>query len=153
MGLCPLRKKQLLPAFNSLDQYVINMHSSVLSETLDALSTFAERVIPRIEQDPAAVMWPISGPLLITRDRWLLFCRGVLALLRLLGFASMDPSIPPPRSWPDADRLILAASRARAACGPFAAPRWRRAAISQRLPVVGRVMAAAAATAAAAHPG
>ena len=158
MGLCPLRKIQILPAFTSLDQYVINMHSSVLSDTLDALSTFAERVIPGIEQDPAAVMWPISGPLVITRDRWLLFCRGVVTLLRLLALASTDPSTRPTRPWPDADRLTRAAARARAACGPFAALRWRHAAISRRLPFVGRAMAAAAAAAttiatAAAHPG
>ncbi len=154
MGLCPLRKTQLLPAFTSLDQYITNMHSSVLSDTLDALSTFAERVIPRIEQDPAAVMWPISGPLLITHDRWLLFCRGVLALLRLLDLVRMDSSAPPSRPWPDADRLMRAAARARALCGPFAAPRWRRAAASQRLPTAGVMAApAASAAAAAAQPG
>ncbi len=145
MGLCPFGKSQLLPTFTSIDQYVVNMHSLVLSDTLDAISTFAGRVIPSIEQAPSAVMWPISGPLLITRERWLRFCRGVLALLRLLAHMNMDPSTP--RSWPDADRLIRAAARARAACGPFVAPRWRHAAASQRLPDVGRVMAAAAAAA------
>jgi hypothetical protein len=160
MGLYPLRKAQLPLPFTTLDQYIVHMHGAVLSDTLDAMSAFAARVIPCIEQAPAAVMWPINGPLLITRDRWLLFCRGVLALLRLLDITSMCPSIPPSRTWPDADRLARSAVRIRVACGPFAAPRWRRAAISQRLPVVGRVMAAAAAAssagaaaAAAAHSG
>ncbi len=146
MGLFPLRGKvQLLPTANSLDQHIMQMHCSALREALDALSSFAERVIPSIAQAPAASMWPVSGPLLITRNRWLLFCRGVLALLRLLGVAT-----PATRSWPDADHLLAAAARARAACGPFAAPRWRLAPIGLRPPIVGRVMAAAASAAAAA---
>jgi hypothetical protein len=138
MGLCPLRKGNILPTFASLDQHIMQMHCSSLREILDAVVCFTERVTPSIAQTPSAVMWPIIGPLLITRSRWLLFCRRVLALLRLLGLATEGPASPTSLPWPDADHLICAAARAYAACSQFSAPRRRHSAI-------GRATAAAAA--------
>ncbi len=62
-------KRVALSSFTSLDLFMIQMHSAALSDALVALTLFAERVIPHIYQDQNAVMWHITGPLFITRDR------------------------------------------------------------------------------------
>jgi hypothetical protein len=129
MGLCPLRKGHFLPTADALDQHIMQMHCSALREALDALASFAERVTPCITRAPAAVMWPIRGPILITRTRWMLFCRRVMALLRLLGLATNDATAFNTRRWPDADQLLRAAARTRATFGRFAAHRSRPAAV------------------------
>jgi hypothetical protein len=108
-------KRVALTNFSSLDLFMIQMHSAALSDALVALTLFAERVIPQIYQNPNAVMWHITGPLFITRDRWYRLARQVMTVLDLLGFPghySCPDSTPPLSPWPDFERLKKSAARA-----------------------------------------
>jgi hypothetical protein len=134
MGLSPLRKAPL-PLMNSLDQYILHMGCATLSEVLDALTTFAERVIPNIDRAPDALLWPVCGPLLITRDRWFRLSRAIMALLHLIleRPSILDrPSFSQHRSWPDSDRLLRSAARAHSIFWRFAVPPRPRAAARGR---------------------
>ena len=126
MGLSPVRNMRPR-LFSSLDQFILRARAAVLVEILDAISKFAERVIPSIEQNPAALMWPAGGPLLITRDRWLQLCRGVLCLTRLV---RIDTSIPSCSA--ETELLTSAAARADAIFGPFAGQRLQHSCVAQR---------------------
>ncbi len=140
MGLLPIPTVNP-PYFSSLDQFIVKIHAGVL----DALCSFAQRVIRSINSDPAALCWSVGGPLLITRDRWLHLCRRVVVVLRLLdlhGAASFP-------DWPGADQLADTTSRARGLYGPFAAQRWRRTGLPERLSLSSTAHALASAAAAA----
>ncbi len=112
---------------------------------LDGLSSFAQRVIHSIGRNSAALLWPVNGPVLVTRDRWLQLCRGVAALLRLIN----EHRAQSPAGLPDAERLADAAARARAVFGPFAAQRWRRVGLSAAVlaPLATQAIASGAAAA------
>lgn len=123
MGIGPLSRRAPLPKILSLDSYLIHMCSSMISEVLDSLCTFAGRVIPNIDRSPHALLWPVNGPLLITRQRWYRLARDAVSLVRLLLILPGNREIFP---RPDSDTLLRAALRVRRLFGPFSASphRW-----------------------------
>ena len=104
--------------FSSLDRYILQMHSQTIANVLNALSKFADKVIPLIQRDRTAKLWQISDEILIQKQHWLALARQVMNLLKLLGFdntrAVLDGSILPWHSpWPDFECLLVAVRRAR----------------------------------------
>lgn len=103
--------------FSSLDCYILQMHAEDIAGVLNGLSEFAQRVLPKIQQNRIARTWPICNQILIQRRHWLSFARSVMNLLKLLGFD--EPRMNGPLSlsawlspWPDFDVLAVAARRA-----------------------------------------
>ena len=108
--------------FESLDAFMLQMHSLDIAKALRSLSVFGERVLPLIRREPLARAWWLHRDLLIQRRHWFALCRCVMNLVRLIGFGAMDcPSLPAPPSqhWPDRDVLESAALDAARVFGLF----------------------------------
>ena len=112
----------------SLDLFMLQMHSQQVAEALDSLSTFGERVLPIIKQDPDSRDWWLCPELLIDRRHWLRLSRRVMNLVHLLGIdvdregrnsrripAALNP-------WPDFPKLLASVRRARCVFEEFASP-------------------------------
>jgi hypothetical protein len=101
--------------FSSLDDYMLLLHSDKLASCLEALVSFAEKMVPLISSHPRARSWQINFYLLVQRRHWKTLARHVMNLLQLLRVADPDTfDYEPARScsWPDQDRLQSAMRRA-----------------------------------------
>lgn len=110
--------------FSSLDRYIMQIHAKSIAKVLNALSKFADRVIPLIQLDRAARSWIIVNQIVIQRRHWFTLARQVMNLLKLLGFddarMSLGSGSPPWRSpWADFDLLAAAACKAAGQYGRF----------------------------------
>ena len=74
----------------TLDHFMLALHSSDLIKVLNSLHRFARRVLSKIERKPTALLWGISGAIVITRHSWHTFCLHADKLAsRLLGLLDM----------------------------------------------------------------
>ena len=130
--------------FESLDTFLLCVHSAELTVIINGLSTFAERVRTAIHSGldlgSNGRIWHLGGAIRMSSDSWIMFCEAVVDLLALLGLRSHrsgesesdsePPSPPTPllttfHPWPDHDILSRAGARALALIGPFATPSER----------------------------
>jgi hypothetical protein len=105
--------------FRCLDLFMLQIQSRYLAKLLDNFSSFGERVLQRISESPAALLWTIGGQIAVERTSWYKLCAQMTALLHALRMA--DPSSPRLRlrPWPDRALLEAAAARARGVFGRF----------------------------------
>ena len=108
--------------YSSLDQYMLQMHASILAEVFDSFTAFAARVLPSIQKDPEAQSWWLNEHLLIQRHHWSSFSCRVMTLLKTSGF---EDGVFQPKSttssdrWPNLEQLHESALRAWCIFGAF----------------------------------
>ena len=108
--------------FQSLDDYMLYLHSDLLAQNMDSLVVFAERILPLIRSDPSARIWHFHEALLIQRRHWKSLARQVMNLVKLLSVAfnaDFDQQVDLDL-WPDQERLCDAMLRAQRIYGEFA---------------------------------
>ena len=106
--------------YQTLDEYILFLHSDKISEALEGFSVFADRLLPSIEENKDADSWRINTEILIHRHHWFALCKRVVNIVKLVGH--FDEAEPGALTWPGQERLSAAAQRAAQAYGPFADP-------------------------------
>ena len=99
MGLFPKKYLRFLTC-DTLDTFMCSHHNADLAMALDSYRRFAERIISRIERNPTAPFWGISGAMVITRKHWLEYCDHVEILVGLVRGDNFRPDLPP-KSQPE----------------------------------------------------
>ena len=106
--------------YQTLDEYILFLHSDKVSEALEGFSVFADRLLPSIEENKDADSWRINREILIHRHHWFALCKRVMNIVKLVGH--FDETEPGSLTWPGQEGLSAAARRAAQAYGPFADP-------------------------------
>ena len=106
--------------FQTLDPFMLYLHSDKIAESLESFETFASRLLPAIQKDKDSESWSISREIFIHRRHWLALCTQVMNIVKLVGH--FDEAEPGTLTWPGQERLSAAARRAAQAYGPFADP-------------------------------
>ncbi len=117
MGLNTIDRMDRL-RFSSLDLFLIKTRGGMLAEVLNAISSFAERIIEEVKGDRNALLWSVRGPVIITNERWMALCKQLVNILKLIDFEGISET---DYSCPDFLPLKTAASRARIIFSNFAA--------------------------------
>ena len=73
MGLCASRTSCSLVC-DTVDEYIRRLCNAELASALQLICTFAQRIMDRINRNPQAPFWSVSGAIVMTRESWLLFC-------------------------------------------------------------------------------
>jgi hypothetical protein len=76
-----LRKFML---YSSLDAYMLQIRAAEITQALDALILFAERLVPIIRDDKDAMQWWFDARLLIQRRHWFRLARQAQMLANLV---------------------------------------------------------------------
>ena len=83
MGLGPFVAKNLY-RYTSLDNFIFRMHADKVSDCLESLIRFSDRVLPLIQKNNHADSWRINNKVLIHRYDWLTLSKCVMMIARLI---------------------------------------------------------------------
>ena len=133
MALAPIKNLGRY-RFQTLDPFMLYLHSDKIAESLESFETFASRLLPAIQKDKDSESWSISREIFIHRRHWLALCTQVMNIVKLVGH--FDEAEPGTLTWPGQERLSAAARRAAQAYGPFADPdsAWARPCLASSPP-------------------
>jgi hypothetical protein len=92
--------------FSSPDDFMVRMNAKAVIKGINACCEFGRRIIPSVNRDNQALLWSIGESLVITRDRWVVFCRRMTRLAVNIQRAVQKSM----RPWPDSVRYEQAAS-------------------------------------------
>ena len=101
--------------FYSVDEFVVRLNSSEVIKAIAAFCAFGRRIAPKVNQDQQALLWGVHDSLIITRDRWVAFCRRMARLALNIRNTLAEPVGP----WPDSVLYQEAASELMALFGPY----------------------------------
>ena len=113
LGLCSRLAADSIVA-HTLDDYMLELHATILASVLESFGVFANRITPLIQKDPDAPAWWLNSQILVQRRHWRLLARRVNALVSVV-LDRLETSIKRNRSSLPGEVRLREAARA-AAC-------------------------------------
>ena len=97
--------------FSSLPHFALQMQTSKVTQIINALCTFGERITPTVSASPDALYFYIYDTLVIKRDVWFGLCLHMLRIVDALNRVLCPGSSGCCDYWPDRHLLELACVR------------------------------------------
>ena len=97
--------------FSSLPHFALQMQTSKVTQIINALCTFGERIAPTVSASPDALYFYIYDTLVIKRDVWFGLCLHMLRIVDALNRVLCPGSSGCCDYWPDRHLLELACVR------------------------------------------
>ena len=97
--------------FSSLPHFALQMQTSKVTQIINALCTFGERITPTVSASPDALYFYIYDTLVIKRDVWFGLCLHMLRIVDALNLVLCPGSTGCCDYWPDRHLLELACVR------------------------------------------
>ena len=97
--------------FSSLPHFALQMQTSKVTQAINALCAFGERITPTVSASPDALFFYIYDTLVIKRDVWFGLCLHMLSIVDSLNRVLCPGSTGCCNYWPDRHLLELACVR------------------------------------------
>ena len=97
--------------FSSLPHFALQMQTSKVTQAINALCTFGERITPTVSASPDALFFYIYDTLVIKRDVWFGLCLHMLKIVDAFNRVLFPRSFGCCDFWPDRHLLDLACVR------------------------------------------
>ena len=88
MSLLPHRVSE----FTDLDLYMLRVRGGYLTEVLNCVCDFGERVVRQIQKRPSERVWRVTGHISIEQARWEQLCTCVMNVVCALGYGDGNTS-------------------------------------------------------------